>query len=169
LVFIDLNFDSFNTELANINTHDGAVALRHRFGLVKKSVEDEEVVILSSVLDAPVNTGFEFLRGHPVDEFDGVKVRNIKHLSQLWHNCAGTYVRIRLLDATVVVLDRELAVASEKEVLSNHNVPWAERIGGLTEESRCCSNLTSLAFSDDTGEDAATGDSRDDEKPCFVD
>jgi PDZ domain len=78
-----INYDIFNAELPNIDTHGGAIALPHRFGLAKKSMEDEEVVVLSYVLDAPVNTGVEFLKGHPVDEFDGVKVRIIKHLSQL--------------------------------------------------------------------------------------
>jgi hypothetical protein len=43
-------------------------------------------VVLSQVLDADVNTGYEYLVNTQLKKFNGVPVENIAHLAKVWYS-----------------------------------------------------------------------------------
>lgn len=52
-----------------------------------KETADEQVVVLSQVLNAAINVGYEYVTNTTVLRFNGVKVRNLAQLAELVENC----------------------------------------------------------------------------------
>lgn len=52
-----------------------------------KETPDEQVVVLSQVLNAEINIGYEYVTNTTVHRFNGVKVRNLAHLAELVEKC----------------------------------------------------------------------------------
>lgn len=52
-----------------------------------KETSDEQVVVLSQVLNAEINIGYEYVTNATVHRFNNVKVRNLAHLARMVEKC----------------------------------------------------------------------------------
>lgn len=85
--------------------------------------EGEQVVVLSSVLPARVNVGYEDIVNTEVLAFNGTKVENLFQLATLLEQCREEYMRFDLEFNQVVVLQTEEARESTEEILQTHLIP----------------------------------------------
>lgn len=127
LVFVSLNSYSLNSEWDE-NCPSCCVALMRyhdMYGVKRNS--SHEVVILSQVLDASVNVGYEGVRSAVLEKFNGVTVNSLAHLAKLWSKCSSEFAEFGL-NGLLVILDRQEALESEKEILATHGIPESSRI-----------------------------------------
>lgn len=99
---------------------------------------DEQVVVLSYVLAHTVNLGFQDVRNTRLKSLlvDGslVRVRNLRHLSELVKASKDKYLRFELVHKgpgftpEILVLEREAIDKAEKDILRRNKIPAAERI-----------------------------------------
>ena len=101
-----------------------------------KDTPDEQVVVLSQVLDAPINMGYEDVANVTVLRFNGVKIRNLAHLASLVENCKDEYLTFELDHDEVVVVNRRDAIESSQEILETHCIPAVKSIGPMRTKSR---------------------------------
>jgi hypothetical protein len=129
LVFIGLNAHSIQSEWNDDCPYESLALMKYYDFYGAKKSRDQECVLLSQVLDSDVNSGFEGIQGEIVESFNGVRITSVAHLFQLHQACSDKYLRIKLVNKTFIVLDREKAIQSETEILHQHNIPAASRIG----------------------------------------
>ncbi|PNW86569.1 hypothetical protein CHLRE_02g092000v5 [Chlamydomonas reinhardtii] len=96
----------------------------------------QEVVLLSKVLSADVNQGFQDLQNYQVYKVNGVKVHNLQHLAQLVERCESDYIRFELDWKRVVVLHTASGRAATSEILKMNAIASACS-EGLMEEPLC--------------------------------
>ena len=84
---------------------------------------DEEVVVLSQVLAADSTIGYEEVANTAVHNFNGVKVRNLRHLVQLVEACEDEYMRFELDYNTILVLTTADSRAGTPAILETHSIP----------------------------------------------
>lgn len=89
-----------------------------------KQHADEQVVVLSHVLNAELNIHYEHLFDERVHRVNGVRIQNLKHLVQNVQNTTDQFVRFELLEETVV-LEREEAQNENQKILDMHHIPKA--------------------------------------------
>jgi PDZ domain/Trypsin-like peptidase domain len=129
LVFIGLNAHSIQSEWNDDCSYDSLALMKYYDLFGTKQKNDQECVLLSQVLDADVNSGYEGIQGEIVDSFNGVPLNSVSHLAELYRNCTDKYMHIKLVNKTYLILDREMAEQSEAEILLQHNIPAPYRIG----------------------------------------
>lgn len=139
LVFIGLNSYSLASEWDDSCPGQCITAMRHKEAFGVKQNEDHEVVVLSQVLDADVNYGFEHFRSAIVESFNGVRVNSVAHLAEMWTKCTEKYIQFKLNDS-VVVLNRQEAIESEEVIMGVHNIPKSSNIWNV----QCSPNASSL-------------------------
>ena len=54
---------------------------------------DEQVVVLAQVLSTDVTQGYEDIVNNALQKFNGKKVRNLRHLSQMIEACDDAFLR----------------------------------------------------------------------------
>ncbi|KAK9139463.1 hypothetical protein Scep_009144 [Stephania cephalantha] len=101
-----------------------------RYSLAK--FKGEQIVILSQVLANEVNIGYEDMSNQQVLKFNGVPIKNIRHLAHLVDSCKTKYLVFEFEDNFLVVLEREAAVAASPCVLKDYGIP-SERSSDLLE------------------------------------
>ncbi|KAK9137015.1 hypothetical protein Sjap_007609 [Stephania japonica] len=101
-----------------------------RYSLAK--FKGEQIVILSQVLANEVNIGYEDMSNQQVLKFNGVLIKNIRHLAHLVDSCKTKYLVFEFEDNFLVVLEREAAVAASPCVLKDYGIP-SERSSDLLE------------------------------------
>jgi hypothetical protein len=85
--------------------------------------EGDQVVILIQVLAHPANLGYDHLCDLQLKDFNGVKVRSLKHLYQLVHACEEKYVQMEF-DPTgsIVILRREVLFNVTQQICEVHSI-----------------------------------------------
>eukprot|EP00276_Gloeochaete_wittrockiana_P001837 CAMPEP_0184671688 /NCGR_PEP_ID=MMETSP0308-20130426/85649_1 /TAXON_ID=38269 /ORGANISM="Gloeochaete witrockiana, Strain SAG 46.84" /LENGTH=606 /DNA_ID=CAMNT_0027118861 /DNA_START=212 /DNA_END=2032 /DNA_ORIENTATION=- len=85
---------------------------------------DEQVVILSQVLAAEINIGYQLnLANVQLTQFNDLKVRNLRHLMELVEANPETYARFNFENEKVLILDTDLARQANPEILKQHFIP----------------------------------------------
>jgi len=84
---------------------------------------DEELVVLSQVLAADINIGYEEVCNTAVNKFNGVLVRNLRHLVELVEACDDEYMRFELDYNTLLALTTTAARAATPAILETHSIP----------------------------------------------
>eukprot|EP00741_Cyanophora_paradoxa_P007220 tig00001094_g6985.t2 len=85
---------------------------------------EEQVVLLSQVLAANVNIGYQLAFANvQVVEFNGKKIRNLRELASMCEGCEAEYATFRLENDKVIVLEAAAARASTPEILKQHAIP----------------------------------------------
>jgi hypothetical protein len=87
--------------------------------------EEEQLVVVSQVLVADINIGYEDIVNTQVLAFNGTPVRNLKHLANMVETCDGQFLRFDLEYQQIVVLEAAAAKAATPEILSTHCIPSA--------------------------------------------
>lgn len=108
------------------------------------SVPGEQVVILSQVLVADVNAGYQSMTNLQVLTVDGAKVTDLRSLREGILAAKGPYVVLGMEQERSLVLDLAAARAADASVLSRYRIPYAtsadllvaatEDKGGLVDE-----------------------------------
>ncbi|KAL1819502.1 hypothetical protein ACET3Z_014371 [Daucus carota] len=86
---------------------------------------DEQVVVLSQVLVADINIGYEEIVNTQVLAFNGKPVKNLKGLAYMVENCDEEYMKFNLEYQQIVVLQTEKAKAATTDILTTHCIPSA--------------------------------------------
>ncbi|KAI3941515.1 hypothetical protein MKW92_045296 [Papaver armeniacum] len=90
---------------------------KHLFGMAQS--EDEQLVVISQVLVADINIGYEDIVNTEVF------VKNLKGLASMVENCVDEYLKFELDYQHIVVLETKAAKAATPDILSTHCIPSA--------------------------------------------
>ncbi|GLC63300.1 hypothetical protein PLESTF_000021700 [Pleodorina starrii] len=120
----------------------------------------QEVVLLSKVLSANVNQGFQEMGNVQVYKVNGVKVHNLAHMARLIEECTAEYVRFDLEWKRVVILHNANGRAATSDILRTNCIPAAASEGLLAEDPQLPPDLTTvnqpnIADSEIVGEEEA--------------
>ena len=94
-----------------------------------KKEEGEEIVLLSQVISHSCNVGYETYRNMQLKTYNGVKVKSMKHLKELFGKSNAVaevqargddYITLVFENGQVVVLEEPAAVHAFKDIASEH-------------------------------------------------
>ncbi|KAJ4839161.1 Protease Do-like 9, partial [Turnera subulata] len=86
---------------------------------------DEQLIVVSQVLVADINIGYEEIVNTQVLAFNGKPVRNLKNLADMVENCSEKFLKFELDYDQIVVLKTETAKAATLDILETHCIPSA--------------------------------------------
>uniref|UniRef100_A0A2N9F8V8 Protease Do-like PDZ domain-containing protein n=1 Tax=Fagus sylvatica TaxID=28930 RepID=A0A2N9F8V8_FAGSY len=86
---------------------------------------DEQLVVVSQVLVADINIGYEDLVNTQVLAFNGKPVKNLKSLASMVESCEDEYLKFELEYQQIVVLQSKTAKAATLDILATHCIPSA--------------------------------------------
>nr|CAB3448146.1 unnamed protein product [Digitaria exilis] len=86
---------------------------------------DEQLVVVSQVLVADINIGYEEIVNTQVLAFNGQPVKNLKNLVTMVENCKDEFLKFDLEYDQIVVLETKTAKAATQDILTTHCIPCA--------------------------------------------
>lgn len=86
---------------------------------------DEQLVVVSQVLVADINIGYEELVNTQVIAFNGKPVKNLKSLAKMVEACKEEYLKFDLDYDQIVVLQTKNAKEATSDILAMHCIPSA--------------------------------------------
>ncbi|OIT28536.1 PREDICTED: protease Do-like 9 [Nicotiana attenuata] len=86
---------------------------------------DEQLVVVSQVLVADINIGYEELVNTQVLAFNGKPITNLKSLANMVEACKEEYMKFDLDYDQIVVLQTKNAKAATSDILAMHCIPSA--------------------------------------------
>ncbi|KAJ8749892.1 hypothetical protein K2173_013807 [Erythroxylum novogranatense] len=86
---------------------------------------DEQVVVISQVLVADINIGYEEIVNTQVLSFNGKPVKNLKNLAEMVEICEDEFLKFDLEYQQIVVLQNKTAKAATLDILATHCIPSA--------------------------------------------
>lgn len=86
---------------------------------------DEQIVVVSQVLVADINIGYEDIVNTQVLAFNGKPVKNLKSLATMVESCNDEYLKFDLEYDQIVVLRSKTAKAATLDILTTHCIPSA--------------------------------------------
>ncbi|CAI9787287.1 unnamed protein product [Fraxinus pennsylvanica] len=86
---------------------------------------EEQIVVVSQVLVADINIGYEELVNTQVHAFNGHPVKNLKSLASMVESCNDEYLKFDLEYQQIVVLKTKTAKAATLDILATHCIPSA--------------------------------------------
>ncbi|WVZ73712.1 hypothetical protein U9M48_021991 [Paspalum notatum var. saurae] len=86
---------------------------------------DEQLVVVSQVLVADINIGYEEIVNTQVLAFNGQPVKNLKNLVSMVENCEDEFLKFELEYDLIVVLETKTAKAATQDILTTHCIPSA--------------------------------------------
>ncbi|KAL6287986.1 hypothetical protein ACE6H2_012376 [Prunus campanulata] len=86
---------------------------------------DEQLVVVSQVLVADINIGYEDIVNTQVLAFNGKPLNNLKNLASMVENCDDEYLKFDLEYDQMVVLQTKTAKAATLDILLTHCIPSA--------------------------------------------
>ncbi|KAI3935408.1 hypothetical protein MKW98_027548 [Papaver atlanticum] len=87
--------------------------------------EDEQLVVISQVLAADINIGYEGIAHTQVLAFNGNPVRNLKSLASMVENCDDEFLKFELDYSKVVVVQTNTAKKASEDILTTYAIPSA--------------------------------------------
>ncbi|OMP11539.1 Serine endopeptidase DegP2 [Corchorus olitorius] len=86
---------------------------------------DEQLVVVSQVLVADINIGYEEIVNTQVIALNGKPVKNLKSLANMVENCTDEYLRFELEYQQIAVLQTKAAKAATLDILTTHCISSA--------------------------------------------
>ncbi|XP_022855680.1 protease Do-like 9 isoform X2 [Olea europaea var. sylvestris] len=86
---------------------------------------EEQIVVVSQVLVADINIGYEDIVNTQVHAFNGHPVKNLKSLASMVESCNDEYLKFDLEYQQIVVLQTKTAKAATLDILATHCIPSA--------------------------------------------
>ncbi|XP_050223077.1 protease Do-like 9 [Mercurialis annua] len=86
---------------------------------------DEQLVVVSQVLVADINIGYEDIVNTEVVAFNGKPVKNLKNLASMVESCNDEFLKFDLEYQQIVVLHTQNAKAATLDILATHCIPSA--------------------------------------------
>jgi len=90
--------------------------------------EDHEKLVLTQVLASEVTVGYSDLEYEVLESFNGVKVKNLKHLAELLDANQDVYQKFNFSSKEVVVLDSKKAQDMLPSILEQNMIPMARSL-----------------------------------------
>jgi len=82
---------------------------------------DEEIVILSQILVAEINFGYQFV-SLIVNCFNGTPIRNLQHLVQMIENNTDEFLRFDMDHERVIIIGEQAAKKDSATILEKHGI-----------------------------------------------
>lgn len=124
-VFTTVSVPYLRSEYGKDYEYDAPVKLleKHLHGMSQS--EDEQIVVVSQVLVADINIGYEDIVNTQVIACNGVPVKNLKDLANRVESCNDEFLQFDLEYQQIVVLRTETAKAATVDILTTHCIPSA--------------------------------------------
>ncbi|KAF8390371.1 hypothetical protein HHK36_024896 [Tetracentron sinense] len=87
--------------------------------------EDEQLLVVSQVLVADINIGYEDIVNTQVLSFNGKPVKSLKSLASMVESCDDEFLKFDLDYQQIVVLQTKTAKAATLDILTTHCIPSA--------------------------------------------
>ncbi|KAK1404455.1 DegP protease 9 [Heracleum sosnowskyi] len=124
-VFSAVSVPYLRSEYGKDYDYDAPVKLLDKYLHGMAQSVDEQVVVLSQVLVADINIGYEEIVNTQVLAFNGKPVKNLNGLAYMVENCDEEYMKFSLEHQQVVVLQTKKARAATTDILTTHCIPSA--------------------------------------------
>lgn len=125
IVFAAISVPYLRSEYGKDYDYDAPVKLLDKLLHSMSQSDDEQLVVVSQVLVADINIGYEDIVNTQVIAFNGTPVRNLKHLANMVEKCADPFLRFDLEYQQIVVLETQTAKTATPEILATHCIPSA--------------------------------------------
>lgn len=99
----------------------------------EKESHDHEIVVLSGVLNAKVNFGYQELGVVIIQKVNETKVVTLKQLAETVAACTDEFLYFEMDDNETIILDRKEAHSANEEILKQYRIPSASSIGPLSD------------------------------------
>ena len=123
VVFTQITEPYLQSEYGLDYHREGPVKLLDRLLHGHKKEPDEEVIVVSQVLACEATLGYEDCFNTQVHAFNGVPVRNLRHLAEMVLSCKEPFMKIDVEYHELLVLKTETVAAATDEVLKAHSIP----------------------------------------------
>lgn len=125
IVFTSVSVPYLRSEYGKDYDYGAPVKLLDKLLHSMAQTEDEQLVVVSQVLVADINIGYEDIVNTQVISFNGTLIKNLKHLAHMVDNCRETFLKFNLEYQQMVVLETEKAKEASLEILAIHCIPSA--------------------------------------------
>ena len=122
LVFTPVTTPYLRAEYGKEYDYEAPVKLLDKLLHGQAERDDEQVVVLSQVLAADVNIGYEDIVNTSVVGVNGTAVRNLRHLVELVEGCKSEFLRLDLDYGQLIALDTKQSRAATAAILETHNI-----------------------------------------------
>lgn len=82
----------------------------------------EEIVVLTFILSAEVNTGYESLQNEIIETVNGVEIASFSQFVQLVDGNTDTFIEFTTSLGSVIILNREEAIAANGEIMARYGI-----------------------------------------------
>ncbi|KAJ4761465.1 protease Do-like protein [Rhynchospora pubera] len=124
-VFTAISVPYLRSEYGKDYEYDAPVKLLDKHLHAMAQSEDEQLVVVSQVLVADINIGYEDIVNTQVISFNGKPVKNLKSLVQMVEECNEEFLKFDLEYQQIVVLETKSAKAATHDILTTHCIPSA--------------------------------------------
>uniref|UniRef100_A0ACD5ZRG7 Uncharacterized protein n=1 Tax=Avena sativa TaxID=4498 RepID=A0ACD5ZRG7_AVESA len=124
-VFMVVSVPYLRSEYGKDYEFDAPVKLLDKHLHAMAQSPDEQLVVVSQVLVADINIGYEELVNTQVRAFNGKPVNNLKQLATMVEDCNEEFLKFDMDYDQVVVLETKTAKAATQDILATHCIPSA--------------------------------------------
>eukprot|EP00249_Psilotum_nudum_P010395 c22518_g1_i3 orf=508-2871(-) len=125
VVFSAVSVPYLRSEYGKDYDYDAPVKLLDKLLHSMAETEEEQLVVVSQVLVADINIGYEDIVNTQIMAFNGVAVKNLKHLAHMVEMCKEEFLRFDLEYEQILVLETAKANAATPDILATHCIPSA--------------------------------------------
>ncbi|KAJ8452407.1 hypothetical protein Cgig2_006212 [Carnegiea gigantea] len=124
-VFTTVSVPYLRSEYGKDYEYEAPVKLLDKLLHSMPQSKDEELVVVSQVLVADINIGYEEIVNTQVLAFNGNPVKNLKSLATMVESCKDEFMKFDLEYDQIVVLRTKTAKATTLDILTTHCIPSA--------------------------------------------
>ncbi|KAJ3694931.1 hypothetical protein LUZ60_000308 [Juncus effusus] len=124
-VFAAVSVPYLRSEYGKDYEYDAPVKLLDKHLHAMAQSPDEQLVVISQVLVADINIGYEEIVNTQVVAFNGEPVKNLRSLVEMVEKCEDEFLKFDLEYQQIVVLETKSAKAATRDILTTHCIPSA--------------------------------------------
>ncbi|XP_057479114.1 protease Do-like 9 [Actinidia eriantha] len=125
LVFTTVSVPYLRSEYGKEYEYEAPVKLLDKLLHEMPKSQDEQLVVISQVLVADINIGYEEIVNTQVLAFNGNPVTNLKSLASMVESCRDEFLKFDLEYQQIVVLRTKVAKEATLDILKTHCIPSA--------------------------------------------
>lgn len=124
LVFTPVTVPLLKSEFGKDYDYEAPVKILEKMLHGMAENEKQQIVVLSQVLAADINVGYEEIGSTQVLRANDIKINNLEDLVNIIEKSTGKYITLDLEYEQVIVLDREEAKKATPDVLQQHCIDF---------------------------------------------
>ncbi|KAM0033657.1 putative peptidase Do [Helianthus debilis subsp. tardiflorus] len=124
-VFTAVSVPYLRSEYGKDYDFDAPVKLLDKHLHAMAETVDEQLVVVSQVLVADINIGYEEIVNTQVLAFNNKPVKNLKNLAAMVESCTEEFLKFDLEYEQIVVLRTKMAKKATRDILLTHCIPSA--------------------------------------------